>query len=176
MLTELDYCILGIVWRAQPMTAYAVRTHLAQSTTTTWSSSTGTVYPSIRRLREKGLVAPQALPGPRNREPLGLTPAGVAALEMWLMQSGSQIGRATADPVRTRVHFLSVLAPDRRIEALRQYQDITRSAITELEGKLAGSAPSDTDRLEKLGTVGALMELRARMEWLAQVEQALASQ
>ena len=173
MLTELDYCILGIVWRGQPMTAYAVRTHLAQSTTSTWSSSTGTVYPSIRRLREKGLIAPRTQPGPRNREPLGVTAAGAAALEMWLVQSGAHIARATADPVRTRVHFLSALPPDQRLETLRHYQDITCAAISELEARLAMQDLAEADRLEHLGTTGALAELYARLHWLKEVERSL---
>jgi DNA-binding PadR family transcriptional regulator len=173
MLTELDYCILGIVWRGEPMTAYAVRTHLAQSTTATWSSSTGTVYPSIRRLREKGLIAAKSQPGPRNREPLGVTAAGKAAMKMWLVQSDVQIARATADPVRTRVHFLSALPPARRLETLRHYQGITGAAITELEAKLAIQARAEADQLEYLGTKGALAELRARLEWLKEVESSM---
>ena len=173
MLTELDFCILGIVWRAQPMTAYAVRCHLARSPTPTWSSSTGSVYPAIGRLRAAGLLVSRAPSGPRKSEFLGVSTAGMAALEHWLVLVSDDIGRPTADLIRTRVHFLAALSKDRQRDTLKQYQDITRAVAEELERKADSDAATKFELSEKLGTLGALAEVRARMTWLCEVAQAL---
>lgn len=173
VLTELDNCILGIVWRAGSITAYGVRNYFAQSATLTWSASTGSVYPSIRRLRTARLLAAKPPSGPRKSELLHLTASGLAALELWLVQTDADFGRATSDPIRTRIHFLGALSNGSRRHILKHYQDITRTAIDELEQRLALAMTSEIDLSEKLGVMGALAELRARLNWLIEVEQVL---
>jgi DNA-binding PadR family transcriptional regulator len=175
MLTELDNCIIAVIWRGGPMSAYGVRSHFGRSTTTTWSSSTGTVYPAIRRLRKAGLLKAASPTGPRNSELLSLTDAGKAALERWLTQTSPELGASTADPIRTRVHFLTALDPSRRKQVLEDYRATTRAAIGRLEASAQLPAVSEVDRSERLGTLGALAELRARLTWLDEVESELSA-
>lgn len=175
MLTELDNCILGVIWREGPMLAYGVRSHFAGSTTTTWSSSTGTVYPAIRRLRAAGFLDAASPTGPRKSELLSLTPKGHQALEQWLTKVTPDLGSSTADPVRTRVHFLAALNPAARTKALKEYRAVTRAAIDELEAYAAQPPTSAAEQSEWLGTLGALAELRARLEWLEVAERELSA-
>ena len=173
MLTELDNCILGVIWREGPMSAYGVRAHFARSSTTTWSSSTGTVYPAIRRLRDNGLLDAASPSGPRKSELLSLTAKGRDALKRWLKDVAVELGASTADPIRTRVHFLSALGAADRKRALADYRAATSAAIDELEKEAGRPATSRVERSERLGTLGALAELRARLDWLSTVEREL---
>jgi DNA-binding PadR family transcriptional regulator len=174
MLTELDNCILGVIWREGPMSAYGVRSHFARSTTAAWSSSTGTVYPAIRRLVAAGLLTAGRRTGPRKSQLLTLTDEGMAALREWLTHVTPELGSSTPDPIRTRVHFLAALEPRRRAKVLAAYRAATDAFIELLERAVEQPAQTLVEQSERLGTLGALMEVRARREWLGQVEDALA--
>jgi DNA-binding PadR family transcriptional regulator len=174
MLTELDNCILGVIWREGPMSAYGVRSHFARSTTVAWSSSTGTVYPAIRRLVAARLLVAGKRTGPRKTQLLTLTEAGMVALREWLIHVTPELGSSTADPIRTRVHFLAALEPRRRVGVLAAYRAATETAIEQLEREAGQPARTMVEQSDRLGTLGALMELRARREWLDQVEDELA--
>jgi DNA-binding PadR family transcriptional regulator len=174
MLTELDNCILGVIWREGPMSAYDVRSHFAQSTTVAWSSSTGTVYPAIRRLVLAALLTAGARTGPRKRQLLSVTAEGMAALRHWLAKVGTDLGSPTADPIRTRVHFLAALGQAERQHVLRNYRSITEAAYERLKAIADQRAKTAVEQSERLGTLGALMEVRARLEWLDLVEPELA--
>lgn len=174
MLTELDNCILGVIWRGGPMSAYDVRNHFAASTTRAWSSSTGTVYPSIKRLIAAGFLTASERSGPRKRQLLSLTDAGSKALRHWLECISAEVGSPTADPLRTRVHFLGALPENDRRKAFEQYRSVTAEKIEELERIAARPARSAVEKSERLGTLGALMELKARLAWFNAIEGELA--
>ena len=175
MLTELECCILGVIWREGPMSAYGVRAEFAGSSTVSWSSSTGTVYPAIRRLRDAGLLDAAAPAGPRKSELLSLTADGRAALERWLTNVTPDLGASTADPIRTRVHFLAALNTAERKQVLDEYRAATRAAIEQLEAHAAKAADTAVELSERLGTLGALAELRARLAWLDVAERELSA-
>jgi DNA-binding PadR family transcriptional regulator len=169
MLSELESCILGVVWRGGPMSAYDVRSHFARSTTVTWSSSTGTVYPAIRRLRGAELLDAAPPQGPRRSELLSLTSRGREALEHWLTNVTSDLGASTADPIRTRVHFLAALPQDKQKAVLERYMEATGKALERHEAKLQQLGDTPGEGAERLGTLGAMSELRARLHWLETV-------
>jgi DNA-binding PadR family transcriptional regulator len=173
MLTELDHCVLAVIWRGGPTSAYGVRAHFAGSRTVSWSSSTGTIYPAIRRLRQAGLLKAAAPTGPRKSELLSLTPKGRAAIDAWLTMVTPELGSSIADPIRTRVHFLTALDGRARKRVLEAYRAATRAAIAREEAALAVPATTEVDRSERLGALGALAELKARLAWLDTVEHEL---
>jgi DNA-binding PadR family transcriptional regulator len=152
------------------MSAYGVRAHFAGSRTVSWSSSTGTVYPAIRRLRQAGYLEAAAPAGPRKSELLSLTRKGRTALDSWLTQLQPDLGSSTADPIRTRVHFLSALDAPARREALASYRAATRAAIAAVEKALAVRSADPVQRSERLGSLGALAQLKARLEFLDMAE------
>ncbi len=175
MLTELDNCILGVIWRDGPMSAYGVRSHFAGSTTVEWSSSTGTVYPAIRRLRNAGLVAASKPQGPRRSRTLSITARGMESLRDWLLKTTAELGSSTADPIRTRVQFLAALEPATRARVLAGYRTVTKAVIDRFEERSKERGASVSEQLDQLGTLGALAELRARLHWLQMIEPKLDS-
>ncbi len=175
MLTELDNCILGVIWREGPMSAYGVRSHFAGSTTVEWSSSTGTVYPAIRRLTEAGLVRASKPEGPRKSRTLSITPSGLKSLRDWLLTATPELGSSTADPIRTRVQFLAALEPATRAAVLADYRAATRAVIDRFEQRSNERGDSVAEQLDQMGTLGALAELRARLEWLQMIEPRLSA-
>ena len=171
-MTELDQCILAVIWRQQPVTAYGVRSHFAGSPTPAWSSSTGSIYPAIKRLEALGLVQASAPGDGRGRRLLGLTARGEAALRDWLSTLQPGEGAPAADPIRTKAHFLDALSQGEARAFLDRAVAETQAATARLEAVVAGFA--DPGRLgERLGAVGGLYELRARLEWLSLVRREL---
>ena len=56
-LTELEGAALGVVVRDGPCTSYVVKEMFRGSPSEFWSGSAGSIYPLMRRLEERGLVA-----------------------------------------------------------------------------------------------------------------------
>jgi DNA-binding PadR family transcriptional regulator len=165
--TELEGCVLGIVWSQGPCTAYAARRVFLDSPSPYWSGSAGAVYPLLARLADRGLVRARAhRSGGRASRRFGITPAGRRTLERWLGPPlPDWILGIPMDPLRTRVGFLGVLpAPGRTrflAEAERQARAHLERSRRELARTLVGS-----DIYEQLVAWGAVASLEARLSWL----------
>jgi len=169
-MTELDHCVLGVVWREGPLTAYAVRGRFSASVNTAWSSSTGSIYPAIRRLMAQGLVRGGAPRDGRKTQMLSATPKGVETLNGWLQSVPSGLAGLVADPVRTRVMFLAALSPAAVRSFLDAAENDCRSALQRVEAMEREYAKSRS-REEHWGMIGAVYELRGRQEWLRHLRQ-----
>lgn len=164
-LTELDYSVLGVVWRDGPLTTYAVRSRFASSVTEGWSASTGSIYPSIRRLVSFGFIRPSAHRDGRRTQDLRLTPRGLAVFRAWLRNITPGLAGNVADPVRTRVQFLGSLSRPEAARFLEEAEADCRSALGILKATLAKEAGGRG--VERVGALtGARYELEARLEWL----------
>lgn len=114
-LTELEGAALGIVLRAGSCTPYAVRRAFGSSPSRFWSGSAGAVYPLVRRLERRRLLAARADHGDgRARRLLSVTPAGRRAFAAWLLDA-DRAADFGFDPLRTRL-FYSDLVPAARLE------------------------------------------------------------
>jgi len=165
-MTELDFTILAIIGRDGPLSAYDVRKVFAQSLTPTWSSSTGSVYPSMGRLEAAGLITASTPKGARSRKALSITAAGRAAIQLWLSTITPEIASATPDPIRTRMFFLTLVGPRQRSGLITSAIESTKAAIQEAERlRLARPLSKGLD-LRLLASEGVLFELRARLDWL----------
>jgi DNA-binding PadR family transcriptional regulator len=172
-MTELDYSVLGVVWREAPITSYAVRRFFAESPTRSWSSSAGSIYPAIKRLVGEGLVLASEPRGGRGTRLLSATGQGVAALRQWLLEVAPDIGTATPDPIRTRTFYLAVLEQEGRKAFLSAAIRSTEAAL-ETATSLAEALETVADQRSRyLGALGAVFELRARREWLDLVKREL---
>lgn len=168
-LTELDYCVLGVIWRDGPMSSYAVRKVFHDSTTAAWSSSSGSIYPSIRRLIEAGLVTGGAPQDRRKTRVVNITGAGYDRLQDWLRDVRPDLGTATPDPIRTRVQFLTALRTEERDAFVAAARRVSEAAVRELEAHAVESAANSNNSLDVLCTVGAMREVQARLSWLHEV-------
>jgi DNA-binding PadR family transcriptional regulator len=165
-MTELDHTVLALIARDGPLSAYDVRKDFAQSVTPTWSSSTGSIYPSIRRLVNEGLIQASAPEGGRAKQQLRITRKGRGALSKWLSALTVKIAAATPDPIRTRSHFLRLLDEKGRRKFLAEARKQTEAALAIAERRHQARVAAKASKLEYLPSTGVLYELRARRDWL----------
>jgi DNA-binding PadR family transcriptional regulator len=168
-LTELDYCVLGVVWRHGPVSAYGVRKVFRDSTTASWSASSGSIYPSIRRLLAAGLATAGAPEDKRGTQSIVIANDGLNELRAWILDLRPEHGTATPDPIRTRSQFITSISHHDRAEFVEAAQRVTSDALHILQGMAGKNARETTPDLEQLGTLGSISELEARLEWLKSV-------
>lgn len=113
-LTDLEGAVLADVATRGTATSYAVAQTFSQSPSEYWSGSAGAVYPLVKRLTARGLLAASAgAAGKRQRLDYAITPEGRAALEAWLLDAQRAAGMGF-DPLRTRLVHLHLVSPDQR--------------------------------------------------------------
>jgi DNA-binding PadR family transcriptional regulator len=165
-LTELDFCVLGVVWRSGPLTAYEVRKEFRRSPTASWSSSSGSIYPSIRRLLATGLATATSAEDARGKQLVSITPAGLNRLRQWIVELRPELGAVSPDPIRTRAQFLTSVSAEDRVQFFEAARRVTMESLRVMEGAAEANAGDSSQFLEQLGVVGVILELKARLEWL----------
>lgn len=115
-LTQPEALVLMGVYRFGPQTAYRVRQMFAEAPIASFSNSTGTVYPVIRRLAGRGLLDAQPVPDSRRgAEMLSCTEAGRRALKTWVMEIGKE-EMVLVDAARSKLAGFNLLTPQERVE------------------------------------------------------------
>lgn len=172
-LTELDFCVLGVIWRSSPVTAYGVRKEFRDSTTAGWSSSSGSIYPSIRRLIAAGLACAGVPEDRRGKQLLTITPEGLNRLKGWVIGLGPELGTATPDPIRTRAQFIKTISAEDRVQFVETARRVTVDALFLLEQVVEANEADRVHVLDQLGTLGSILELHGRLEWLRDISKVL---
>lgn len=114
-VNEHEGLVLGLIERRQPVTRYEVLKAFQRAPITTYNTSKGSVYPLIRRMVDRGLVAVSAESNARGAESLSLTDRGARALRHWL--SSLRLEHALLhDPIRSRALSLAGLDRDAKLE------------------------------------------------------------
>lgn len=168
-LTELEQCVVGVVWRDGPMTAYEVAAHFSSSLSPYWSGSAGAIYPLVKRLQKRGLLRTKqrAWNGARKTM-LTATAAGAALLREWLAPPLlPEAGGPTFDSIRTRLFFINVLRAEQRLAFIADAERVTSEQIRLNEEHWR----TEEDPLEALGAQGVVYELKARLKWLRAVRE-----
>lgn len=172
-VTELEGVILGIVWSREPCSPYVILTRFQQSPTWGWSSSTGAIYPAIRRLKQRGLLDSRPEPGSkRNAALLSLTGSGRRALRDWISALSEEMGSASVDPIRTRVNYLAALDAAGRQAFLQRAEAITRSRLRLIHESPVDQSATDSWTLQATSR-GLTLQLEARLKWLAELRKML---
>jgi len=166
-LSDLELVALGIVWKRQPCTAYAVAREFVTSPSSHWSGSAGAIYPAVKRLASGGyLRSTEASRGRRARRAYSLTPKGARAVRRWLTPPlPPEATRITYDPIRTRVYFLAILTPAERRAFLDEADTQTRSQLEVIEAEVNRYRHAG-DEFSALAMSEALYALRARLDWI----------
>jgi DNA-binding PadR family transcriptional regulator len=171
--TELEGCVLGIVWAWGPCTAYVIRKVFLDSLSPYWSGSAGAIYPLVARLEGRGLLVSRAEPrGGKSRRELTITPEGVATLHTWLLPLPEWTGPVPVDPVRTRMFFLGALSPAEQEAFLADAEAKARGAAEALR-KEHETHVQKAEVWEARATRGAVRVQEARIKWLAEVRREL---
>ena len=167
-LTELEGCTLGLIWTNGPCTAYAVRAEFLRSPSVHWSGSAGAIYPLIRRLRARSLIAARpARQGARRATEYSLTAKGAAALKSWT--SGTLEPWVVAipmDPLRVRLRFAGILTAADRRRLIAAAADALRPQVDDAQAFL--EQHRDDPAAYWLGR-GALHTAKARLEWIEEM-------
>lgn len=173
-LTELEGCVLGLVWAKGPCTPYTLRKEFLSSPSPHWSGSAGAIYPLIERLETRRLIrASQHADGKRLSKRYELTTSGMSKLRAWTGPplSPDLLG-VPADPLRTRLRFLQVLSADQQraflVDAERGLAEQIERVRADHEGRLSEGI------MAQLMAKGALYALTARLEWIREVVKQLA--
>lgn len=168
-MTELEACVLAVVIMDGPCTAYSVRKAFETSLTSTWAASTGSIYPLIRRLTKRGLLQRVDVEDDgRGAQNLTATREGIAAAKAWLKNVPDWAGAPSADPIRTRLNFISLLGPAARLRTIDKMIAATRLSLADTEATLDAQKAAGRDT-EALATSGARAMQRARLDWLDEV-------
>ena len=171
-LTELEGCVLGLIWEMGPCTMYGVRKVLQSSPSAYWSGSAGAVYPLVRRMADSGLVqAQEGFRGKRRHVLYSISRDGTAALRRWIGPPTKDYAVSTpADPIRTRVRFFGALDQDQ----LRELLELVNARF-ELEIEIArrriDKSRTSEDQYDILVSRGAELMALARLAWLNEVRE-----
>lgn len=174
-ISELEGCVLGIIWTHGSCTPYVIRRKFLISPNPEWSGSAGAIYPLIKRLEDRGWIRSKekSTAGGRRSREYRLTGPGRKIFRIWL---GPPLGISTigipSDPLRTRVEFLALLDPSEckafLADAIRQM----REQLDVIEKDCARRRAERNVPAYAAG-LGALKMMRARLEWLRQVRRLL---
>jgi len=164
-LSELEGCVLGLVWAKGPCTPYTIRKVFQSSPSLFWSGSAGAIYPLFKRLERHGFIrSEKQIRGSRQqRKHYTLTTVGKTALRAWLKPDSDWIFAVPPDPLRTRVDFLGALAPTARHRFLATAKTKIQSQVRVVEKDCAQKV---NQQYPYLVARGALKTLRARLEWI----------
>ncbi len=169
--TELESCVLGFIAEEGPCTAYVIRRRLAQSLSSYWRASAGTIYPLVQRLEARGWIKAEVGPrGSRIRRAYSLTSAGRNRIKQWLSVPIPISAVAfTHDPIRTRVFFLHLIPLAQRATYIEDAITQTQNLI-DAHRSVVLSLPSTTSPYEKLGEEGVILALKARLQCLQKIQ------
>ncbi len=168
-LSELECFVLGLIWRHGPCTAYEVRRMLAESPSTQWSGSAGSIYPLVTRLERRGLLngSPQRS-GKRASRAYSVNAEGVRALRSWIGPPiPPEAVTVTHDPLRSRVRFLGVLTPRQRARWARAALEALNTVQARVEAWDREYAHGGNDPVAALMTRHAELDLAFRRAWLS---------
>jgi len=168
-LTDDEGAILALLIRAQPATAYQLLQICAQSPVTNFGTSKGKVYPLIRRLKSKGLVASQPISGDaRGSEWLVSTDFGTEAVRCWI-RGIKPTHLLPEDAFRTRLQSFHLLSNDEQWDWLSNAETFLKRKL----GELLTNPGSFTGPYNDLVRDNAITSIRSRLEWLARIRSRL---
>lgn len=161
-LTDNEGSLLTLVLRRQPVTAYQLLRIYAQSPVSSYNESKGSLYPLIRRLKARGLIATEAVAGDgRKAERLSCTDMGKAAARHWVKRLEPR-HILPDDPLRTKAISFGLLDARERSAWIAAARELTEAKRDEVEAYLIGLDMPNQDAV----AANALGALKARLDWL----------
>ncbi|HEV2783122.1 MAG TPA: PadR family transcriptional regulator [Actinophytocola sp.] len=140
--------LLGLLHQG-PMTGWDLVATAQERIGNFWTLTQSQVYRELARMTETGLVT-VGEPGPRDRKPYTITPAGRAAFAEWI--NGDPAREQLRVPLLLTIQFAGHLAPGRLREIIEteRARHAERLAGYRTHEKLLAGAPGQAQRLATL--------------------------
>ncbi len=168
-LTDLEAVTIAYILRRSLCTAYQVRRSFEKSTTAKFSSSSGSIYPLIRRLYERGYLIVADKPSDRRgAQQISVTSIGREKVRKWITGLGDPKSVGIYDPIRSRLLNLSLLPKKEQIRCVEAMLDLLeRQKITfqEYEEQVFVG----DERLYEISREATRQENALRLSWLKRV-------
>lgn len=171
-----EFAILGLI-AEEPRSGYDIKKEVEERLSHFWSQSYGHIYPMLRRLHERGLVAKtlERQDGRPDRKVYSLTDEGREALEAWFAEPPPP--QRPRNELLLRI-FLGRHAPaEHLLRDVRNYRAGVARTLAELravETRVDREADTHPDRIYwKLTVRYGLKAFEALAEWGEEAEAAL---
>jgi len=132
-LTLLDYAILGLI-QNQPLSGYAILKLFKETALGNYSSSPGTIYPALKRLKKFELVE-KATQNETGKPCFKITTNGIQILRGWFLKplEKNDVVKKTSE-LLLRFGFMEALVEkEQRIFFLQSFHDTLDVYIKELQ-------------------------------------------
>ena len=128
VITEMEGMVLALIGRDGALTAYEIKEKFRTSPSRFWSGSAGAVYPLVKRLEQRQILASEDISETRRpRRVFSLTKAGKDLMVSWILDVERAIDPGY-DPLRSRLMFISQVPSKERDEFLANIGElITRT-------------------------------------------------
>ncbi len=130
--TSLDYAILGLL-QGHSLSGYRIRKIFETTALGEYSSSPGTIYPALKRLKKLGLIIQGKKSGdPVNTpNPFAITPEGIEILARWLGKplESEDISKRLDETMLRFALMEELLSKEQKIEFLTSFISETREYI-----------------------------------------------
>ena len=161
-LTDHEGTFLALVLRVQPVTAYEVSRIYQESPVSSFNTSKGKIYPMIRRLEERGLLAKARVESDaRGTERLSCTARGRDAVRAWVREL-KPTHVMLEDPLRTKVQSFDLLSAEERVEWVLKAKEALEASLERLDDY----GESVTVPFQDFVHDNAVRSTRARIVWL----------
>lgn len=161
-LTDNEATLLALVARGEPITAYQISKVYEGSPVSNFNTSTGKIYPIIKRLKAANYVRALLVEGDaRGTEQLVTTSEGKEALRAWIKEI-RPAHLLPEDPLRTKVQSFELLSRDERIEWISH---LKMRLLEKLES-VEEYGREEWAPYQHLVHENAVRVLRTRMDWL----------
>lgn len=171
-----EFAILGLV-AEEPRSGYDIKKEVEERLSHFWSQSYGHVYPMLRRLHDRGLVA-QTLErqvGRPDRKVYSITDEGRRELKGWFAEPPP--AESPRNELLLRIFLGRHAPPEHLLRDVRSHRERVLRALSELraiEDRIQEEAATHPDRLYWLLTVRyGLKAFEALAEWGEEAEAAL---
>jgi len=163
----VDYIILGMV-QNEALTGYDIKKWIELGIGNFYKASYGNLYPALKRLAEKGLVAMREQPqGGREKKYYKSTELGKKAFIDWLeMPFDFSLG---ASALLAKIYFFGQLSEDIRNRQLHEYETHYRQSLRKLEAMEKGLS-SDADYFMQSTLYYGIRNTQTAIEWFEHIK------
>lgn len=177
MNTSLDYLIMGLLLSGDK-SGYDIKKTIDLSPVPSISSSSGAIYPAIRRLEKDGILDKHlVMQGNRpNKQVLSLTQKGKDTFLEWLKRPvGLEEFFMARDPFSEKFLFFANLSDD-EVKAHCLSQIRLLSAVIDSVKNFEQKYAAHIDRYASWNLKGTYLVLEVRIQWLKEIIKELAEE